>query len=526
MRPLPPTRLENGAPTGRNRNPIQRWPDRDGYRAAERFSDVSMMPADEVPETTVRWLWPGTIAVGHLTLVAGEPGSGKSFWMADLAARITFARPWPYRSHHAPRGDFPHAERGDYVGEIQNPDQGSVVYVNSDDSFLEVQRPRLAAAEAQLPMVGLMRRMPPGSRFQQFNSVGPIEERLRSLKTAIQEAGDCKLAIVDDLARFVRDGLGKVTRADLMLALESLKCLSAECDVAMVVVWRLERTARATARYLETFLPSAATAWLVGGDPYGRETRWAVSLKNQFGPPPQPMAFHIADDRVVWDTPPQNVPADVMAAFVRKSERRVEREHAGKWALARLADEPVEATELFDDAEAFGFSRRTVRRALVDLGLKPTKQGNDGPWVWMAERKREKAEEGSGFGVQGSGEDARADGEPSGVGSGRPDGDTARRSVADGQCKMQNAKCKMQNDASGSRLDSEDLSSKTQELRPETLTPNPKSNPGAAGENPKSEDGQLTSENQSERTAGGEVDRTGDDPEFDPIIREENKVED
>ena len=67
-------------------------------------------------------------------------------------------------------------------------------------------------------MVGLMRRMPPGSRFQQFNSVGPIEERLRSLKTAIQEAGDCKPAIVDDLARFVRDGLGKVTRADLMLA--------------------------------------------------------------------------------------------------------------------------------------------------------------------------------------------------------------------------------------------------------------------------------------------------------------------
>ncbi|HET6880781.1 MAG TPA: AAA family ATPase, partial [Pirellulales bacterium] len=330
MRPLPPIRLENGAPTGRNYNPIQRWPDRDGYRAAERFADVSMMPADEVTETSVRWLWPGTVPVGHLTLVAGEPGSGKSFWMADLAARITFARPWPYAIQNP-------------KSEIQNPIQGSVVYANSDDSFLDVQRPRLAAAEAQLPMVGLIRRMPPGSRFQQFNSVGPVEERLRSLKTAIQEAGDCKLAIVDDLARFVRDGLGKVCRSDLMLALESLKCLAAECRVAMIVVWRLERTARATARYLETFLPAAATAWLVGGDPYGRDTRWVVSLKNQFGPPPAPMAFHIADNRVVWDTPPKNVPADVTAAFVRKSERRLEREHAGRWALARLADGPVEA---------------------------------------------------------------------------------------------------------------------------------------------------------------------------------------
>jgi hypothetical protein len=244
-----------------------------------------------------------------------------------------------------------------------------VVLVNSDDPFDDVQQPRLAAADAQLPLVGLMRRMPPGSRFSQFNSVGPVDHRLQALKAAIQEAGDCKLAIVDDLARFVRDGLGKVTRGDLMLALERLRCIAAECHVALIVVWRLERIGRATARYLETFLPAAAMAWLVGNDPYRPQQRWVVSLKNHFGPPPEPMAFHIADNRVVWDEPPSSVPADVMAAFVRKSDRR-------------LADGPVEANELFADAEAFGFSRRTVRRALVDLGLKPKKLGNDGPWCW------------------------------------------------------------------------------------------------------------------------------------------------
>jgi hypothetical protein len=246
-----------------------------------------------VPETTVRWLWPGVLPYGHLTLVAGEPNSGKTFWMTDLAARVTFQRPWPYApsravaskqqtgaaeraysSHHAPRDESPrpqaasgqpHAEHEDYGGLRGNPHQGAVVFVNSDDAMLDVQRPRLAAANAQMTHVGLMRRMPPGSRFSQFNAVGPIEERLRSLKTAIQEAGDCKLAIVDDLARFVRDGLGKVTRADLMLALENLRCLAAECDVAMVVVWRLERTGRATARYLETFLPTAGRHGVAGG---------------------------------------------------------------------------------------------------------------------------------------------------------------------------------------------------------------------------------------------------------------------
>ncbi|HET6882599.1 MAG TPA: hypothetical protein VFI31_20700, partial [Pirellulales bacterium] len=198
----------------------------------------------------------------------------------------------------------------------------------------------------------------------------------------------------------------------------------------------------------------------------------------------------------------------------------------------RLADGPVEANELFDDAEAFGFSRRTVRRALVDLGLKPTKQGNDGPWCWTAERNRQqagnearscgvaegqgdketrgqgevKADEGSGLRVQGSEKDAGADDEPSGlreVAGGQGD-------EADGQCKMQIAKCKTQNDASGSGSDSEDVNPIAQDLRPEALAPNLKS-----------EDGQLKTDKQS-----AAADDADDDPEFDPIIPEEGKVAD
>ena len=386
--------------TRRYRDPTQRWPDRDGYRAVERLADVALMPADEVPDTLVEWLWPGVIPVGHVTLVAGEPTSGKSFWMTDLAARVSFARPWPYVDVECPAAAltpaFSQRERETAKSKIENQPNGSVVYVNSDDSFVDVQQPRLAAAEAQLPLVGLMRRMPPGSRFTQFNSVGPVDDRLRALEAAVKEAGDCKLAIVDDLARFVRNGLGKVTRADLTLALDRLKCIAGECNVAVVVVWPLERTGRSSARYLESFLPTAAMAWLVGNDPYRSGQRWAVALKNHFGPLPAPMAFRIADNRVVWDEPPPTVPAEVTAAFVRKSDRRLEREQAGRWALERLADGPVEADVLFDDAEAFGFSRRTLRRALVDLGLKPAKSGNDGPWCWgLGERVQ-----GSGFGVQ------------------------------------------------------------------------------------------------------------------------------
>jgi hypothetical protein len=50
--------------------------------------------ADVKPEA-VRWLWPGRIPAGKLTILSGDPGLGKSFLTVDLAARVSRGMPWP-----------------------------------------------------------------------------------------------------------------------------------------------------------------------------------------------------------------------------------------------------------------------------------------------------------------------------------------------------------------------------------------------------------------------------------------------
>jgi putative DNA primase/helicase len=52
-----------------------------------RFSSKKAAP--------IRWLWPGYLAEGKLTMLNGEPGHGKSLVTIDVAARITTAQPWP-----------------------------------------------------------------------------------------------------------------------------------------------------------------------------------------------------------------------------------------------------------------------------------------------------------------------------------------------------------------------------------------------------------------------------------------------
>ena len=52
-----------------------------------RASDITLEP--------VQWLWPGRVAVGKLTLIAGDPGLGKSQVAICVAATMTTGGQWP-----------------------------------------------------------------------------------------------------------------------------------------------------------------------------------------------------------------------------------------------------------------------------------------------------------------------------------------------------------------------------------------------------------------------------------------------
>jgi hypothetical protein len=65
--------------------------------------DLIFETAAQTETKPVAWLWPSRLARGKLTLLAGEPGVGKSQIAVDLAARITRGSEWPDGSR-APRG--------------------------------------------------------------------------------------------------------------------------------------------------------------------------------------------------------------------------------------------------------------------------------------------------------------------------------------------------------------------------------------------------------------------------------------
>jgi len=76
-------------------NETPEWePSSSAAETPDQFDDVGTLLSDVVEES-VEWLWEGRIPLGKLTVIDGDPGTGKSALTTDLAARVTTGRQMP-----------------------------------------------------------------------------------------------------------------------------------------------------------------------------------------------------------------------------------------------------------------------------------------------------------------------------------------------------------------------------------------------------------------------------------------------
>jgi putative DNA primase/helicase len=96
---------------------------------------VSRCAADIAPEK-IEWLWPGRLARGKHTCIAGEPGTGKSQLSVAIIAAITTGGDWPCGEGRAPIGN--------------------VIILSAEDGAADTIIPRLLAAGADRRRVHLV----------------------------------------------------------------------------------------------------------------------------------------------------------------------------------------------------------------------------------------------------------------------------------------------------------------------------------------------------------------------------------
>ncbi len=321
---------------------------------------------NNVTREQLDWLWPGRIPLGKLTLLAGDPGLGKSFVTLDIAARVSRGDRWP---------DNP----------LMKQPPGKVILVNCEDDLADTIAPRMDKANADdtkiivLEGISLMGKKRP---FSLECDVPRLEEVL------IDHAG-VRLVVVDPIAGF----MGKVdshNNSEVRGVLAPLADLASRFHVAILTVTHLAKTGGNKAVYRAmgslAFAAAARAVWAITKDPDNPERRLFLPAKLNLAKDPDGLAYRIDDGRVAWEFNPVKMHADdafaAETANQKPSQRGSERREAIAWLREHLNDKTLPANEVIEAGEQVGFTDRTLRRAYKAIGIPARKESFDGPWLW------------------------------------------------------------------------------------------------------------------------------------------------
>ncbi len=338
-------------------------------------SPVLVRLSDVKPEP-VQWLWPSRIPLGKLTVVAGDPGLGKSFVTLDFAARVSTGTGWP---------DAP---------EIRSTPRG-VVLLSAEDDVADTIRPRLDAAYADVQRIVLLQAICDTdfngrAQTRAFN----LAQDLEALESAIATVGDCRLVIVDPISAY----LGKTDshkNAEVRAVLSPLSELAARRGVAVVAVTHL-RKGEGLAVYRAmgslAFVAAARAVYAVARDPQDEtgKRRYFLPVKCNLSSDRNGFAYSLLGDsgdtpHVAWESDP--VTADVDELLGGEAKRRGPAPEGQNAAVAWLKGELLAgsrlSSELLEEGKQAGHAERTIWRAKKILRIKASRSERfDHQWTW------------------------------------------------------------------------------------------------------------------------------------------------
>lgn len=326
--------------------------------------------ADVEPET-VRWLWPGRIPLGKLTMLDGDPDTGKSTVALDLAARLSVGAPMPDGA--APEIDAP---------------RGTVI-LTAEDGLADTVRPRLDAAGGDPDRVACRVTVPVEDaagvdRLPTVEDAGAIRRDVDAMEAA--------LVVVDPLSAFMPPDADTHRDADVRRALGALADLAERLDVAVLAIRHLNKSGGSHPLYRGggsiAFIAAARAGLLAARDPADPDgpRRVLAPTKANLARRPPALAYRLEtapdDDhpRVAWEGETDHAAADLLDRAT--GHERTARDEAAEFLRVELSRGPRPVSELKDAAAGAGLSWRTVERAKTELGVESEKDGWDGPWRW------------------------------------------------------------------------------------------------------------------------------------------------
>lgn len=335
----------------------------------QRFADVRA--------ELLRWLWPGRVPLGMLTVFVGNPGDGKTFVVFDLVGCITTGRDFP---------DGPNANG-----------PCDVLFMNLEDHVRVTQKPRLVAADADPDRVVRVECLEVTAADGAVSSLsfhaGTAAESIRS---TAKQLGNLRLVVIDPLASLLASCRSN-DAGDVREALAPLVAVAEELGIAIVLVHHNRKGSGTHAsERMSGSLQIGATVrmvWEFFRDDDDDERRLFLPGKNSNARDCGGLAFRVVDSevplsdagdfvgRVEWEVGTVAMTADDAADRQRDTEGGDS--FPVEWLRDFIGTSTVAATEAMSQARKQGISDKQLRNARKALKIKPFKSDFQGGWCWQ-----------------------------------------------------------------------------------------------------------------------------------------------
>jgi RecA-family ATPase len=332
------------------------------------------IPLSSVQAKPIKWLHPGRIPRGKITIIAGDPDVGKTFLTLDIAARVSNGTKWPDGSSN---------------------EKGNVLILTAEDDLADTIVPRLKSADADLKNIHAL---PTITKIdvqtqKELEVVPTLTKDFEIIKQEIS-IKEPKLLIIDPINAYL-PGVDTHRDAELRAKVFApLKKLAEEYDLAIICVMHLNKGGSQNAKHRVSgsvaYVAASRATWVVVADTDDSTRKLMIPVKFNIGPKPDGMAYKIVENgenepQIEWEKEPLDLSAD--EALQSETSHSSERELAKEFLLDLLEDGEIPSKVVYKQASEMSISERTLQRAKSALKVKAFRKGKDGVqgggvWYW------------------------------------------------------------------------------------------------------------------------------------------------
>lgn len=315
---------------------------------------LALSTLDQFEVEVLRWLWGGRIPLNKLTLIAGDPGLGKSLLTVDVAARVTTGRPMP----------------GDSAEEAT---QGDVLIFAAEDDNADTIRPRIEAAGGDSSRIRVIDARP--GKHPGATTWLQLDQHLGLIEAALEEFPEVRVIIIDPVTGHLGD-VDAHKDADMRPLLTRLAVLAQSRNVAILMIAHLNKASDKQAMYRPggsiALVAVPRAAWLVGMHPKDDTRRVFVSIKGNLSANTNGLGLTWSiqtddDGRPVirWEDEPFTMTAQELLEASTKGASKLQ--DACAFLTEQLANGKQRSADIDAKAKKAGINARTLRRARDEL---------------------------------------------------------------------------------------------------------------------------------------------------------------